>query len=224
MSSDFIVPYVVDELSDHNVLAMEYMEGSPITDIAALGADTVDLVCAKLMRLSYDELFNYKLMQSDPNFANYLYQADTQKIVLLDFGACQDVSPHTSAQYLAMADAMQQQNVLAMSKALTALGLIHTNMSDLVIDTILKACLEASCCLQTDTGFNLKKEQLIKRVQEVSMPIMMDKSAVTSPQFDVALVNRKVTGMILLANKLGATLDFKGILAPSLLSTKVKST
>jgi hypothetical protein len=97
-------------------------------------------------------------------------------------------------------------------------------MSDLVIDTILKACLEASCCLQTDTGFNLKKEQLIKRVQEVSMPIMMDKSAVTSPQFDVALVNRKVTGMILLANKLGATLDFKGILAPYLLSTKVKST
>ena len=48
------------------------------------------------------------------------------------------------------------------------------------------------------------------------MPIMTDKSAAASPDFDVALVNRKLTGMILLANKLGATLDYKGVLAPYL--------
>jgi predicted unusual protein kinase regulating ubiquinone biosynthesis (AarF/ABC1/UbiB family) len=216
-NSDFIVPYVIGELSDQNILAMEYIEGLPIVDIAKMGSETVDLVCSKLMGLTYEEIFNHKLMQSDPNFANYLYQPDTKKIVLLDFGACRDVSERTSTQYLTMAFAMQQQDIEVMKITLYELGLIQNSMSQTVIDTVLKACLEASKCLQPDNGYNLKKEQLIKRIQEVSMPMVLDKSAVASPDFDVSLVNRKITGMILLANKLGATLDFKGVLAPYLL-------
>jgi len=82
---------------------------------------------------------------------------------------------------------------------------------------VLKTCLEASECLQPDDGYNLKREQLIKKLQTISLPIVNDKTAVASPDFDVSLVNRKITGMILLTNKLGATLDFKGALAPYLL-------
>jgi predicted unusual protein kinase regulating ubiquinone biosynthesis (AarF/ABC1/UbiB family) len=213
----FIVPYVVNELSDKNILVMEYIEGLPITDISELSTDTINLVCAQLMRLTFEELFTHKLMQSDPNFANYLFQSDTQKIVLLDFGACRYISQHTSANYLAMADAMQRQNISDMRTALFTLGLIDNTMSTGAMDTILKACFEASDCLQGEHGYNLKKQQLIKRIQEISMPLIADKTAAASPLFDVALVNRKITGMILLANKLGATLDFKTALAPYLL-------
>jgi predicted unusual protein kinase regulating ubiquinone biosynthesis (AarF/ABC1/UbiB family) len=210
----FIVPYVVDELTDQNILAMEYIEGSPITDISAMSSDVVDLVCTRLMQLSYQELFVHKLMQSDPNFANYLYQSNTKKIVLLDFGACRQISQHTSVHYLALADAMQRQDNNDTRSALYSLGLIDNNMSDEAIDTVLKACFEASDCLQSNTGYNLKKQKLIKRIQVISMPLVTDKTAAASPIFEVALINRKITGMILLANKLGATLDFKGILAP----------
>ena len=215
----FIVPFVVDELTDQNILAMEYIEGCPITDISNMSADIADLVCNQLMHLTYQELFSHKLMQSDPNFANFLYQSDTQKIVLLDFGACRQISQQTSAHYLAMADAMQRQDTNDMRSALYALGLIDNNMSAAAIDTVLKACFEASDCLQSDTGYNLKEQQLIKRIQEVSMPLVADKTAAASPIFEVALVNRKITGMILLANKLGATLDFKGALAPYLMAS-----
>jgi len=215
----FIVPYVVDELTNQNILAMEYIEGSPITDISAMSNDIVDLVCTRLMQLSYQELFAHKLVQSDPNFANYLYQSDTKKIVLLDFGACRKISQHTSVHYLAMADAMQRQDTNDMRSTLYSLGLVDHNMSGAAIDTVLKACFEASDCLQSNTGYNLKKQQLIKRIQEVSMPLIKDKTAAATPIFEVALVNRKITGMILLANKLGATLDFKGALAPYLMQS-----
>ncbi|MFT5852459.1 MAG: putative unusual protein kinase regulating ubiquinone biosynthesis (AarF/ABC1/UbiB family) [Colwellia sp.] len=215
----FIVPFVVDELTDQNVLAMEYIEGSPITDISTMSTGIVDLVCSQLMHLTYQELFNHKLMQSDPNFANFLYQSDTQKIVLLDFGACRQISQHTSMYYLAMADAMQRQDTNGMRSALYSLGLVDNNMSAAAIDTVLKACFEASDCLQSDTGYNVKKQQLIKRIQQISMPLITDKTAVASPIFEVALVNRKITGIILLANKLGATLDFKSALAPYLMES-----
>ncbi|MBA6351380.1 MULTISPECIES: AarF/ABC1/UbiB kinase family protein [unclassified Colwellia] len=215
----FIVPFVVDELTDKNILTMEYIEGSPITDISNMSAGIVDLVCSQLMDLTYQELFTHKLMQSDPNFANFLYQSDTQKIVLLDFGACRQLSQHTSVHYLAMADAMQRQDNNDMRSALYSLGLVDNNMSDTAIDIVLKTCFEASYCLQSNTGYNLKKQQLIKRIREVSMPLITDKTAIASPIFEVALVNRKITGMILLANKLGATLDFKSTLAPYLLES-----
>jgi predicted unusual protein kinase regulating ubiquinone biosynthesis (AarF/ABC1/UbiB family) len=217
--SRFIVPFVVDELTDKNILTMEYIEGSPITDISNMSAGIVDLVCSQLMDLTYQELFTHKLMQSDPNFANFLYQSDTQKIVLLDFGACRQLSQHTSVHYLAMADAMQRQDNNDMRSALYSLGLVDNNMSDTAIDIVLKTCFEASYCLQSNTGYNLKKQQLIKRIREVSMPLITDKTAIASPIFEVALVNRKITGMILLANKLGATLDFKSALAPYLLES-----
>jgi predicted unusual protein kinase regulating ubiquinone biosynthesis (AarF/ABC1/UbiB family) len=215
----FIVPFVVDELTDQNILAMEYIEGSPITDIGAMSTDIVDLVCTQLMHLTYQELFNHKLMQSDPNFANFLYQSDTQKIVLLDFGACRQVSQHTSEHFLVMAEAMQHQDTNGMRSALYSLGLVDNHMSAAAIDIVLEACLEASDCLQSDTGYNLKKEQLIKRIQEITIPLIADKTAAASPIFEVALVNRKITGMILLANKLGATLDFKNALAPYLIES-----
>jgi predicted unusual protein kinase regulating ubiquinone biosynthesis (AarF/ABC1/UbiB family) len=215
----FIVPFVVDELTDKNVLTMEYIEGSPITDISAMSTGVVDLVCTQLLHLTYQELFTYKLMQSDPNFANFLYQSDTQKIVLLDFGACRQISQHTSMHYLAMADAMQRQDTNDMRSALYSLGLVDNNMSAAAIETVLMACFEASDCLQSDTGYNLKKQQLIKRIQEISMPLITDKTAAASPIFEVALVNRKITGIILLANKLGATLNFKSVLAPYLVES-----
>ena len=210
----FIAPFVVDELTDENVLTMEYIEGSPIIDISTMSTGVVDLVCTQLMHLIYQELFTHKLLQSDPNFANFLYQSDTKKIVLLDFGACRKISQHTSMHYLAMADAMQRQDINDMRSALYSLGLVDNNMSTEAIETVLKAFFEASDCLQSNIGYNLKKQQLIKRIQEISMPLVTDKTAAASPIFEVALVNRKITGIILLANKLGATLDFKSVLAP----------
>ena len=215
----FIVPYVVEELTDENILTMEYVEGSPITDIGNMSSCTVDLVCSQLLHLTYQELFSHKLIQSDPNFANFLYQSETKKIVLLDFGACRQLTQHTSMHYLAMADAMQRQNTTDMRVALFSLGLVDSNMSDIAINTVLKACFEASDCLQGDMGYNLKKQQLIKRIQKISMPLITDKAAAASPNFEVALVNRKITGMILLANKLGATLDFKSALTPYLIGS-----
>ena len=41
------------------------------------------MLCGVVFR----ELFDFRLMQTDPNFANYLYRPDDGRIVLLDFGS-----------------------------------------------------------------------------------------------------------------------------------------
>ncbi|MDT0583759.1 MULTISPECIES: AarF/ABC1/UbiB kinase family protein [Alteromonadaceae] len=226
----FIVPFVVDELTSSDILAMEYVEGSSISslDEGISGEQHQVLandICEKLMALTYIELFDTQLMQSDPNFANYLYQKDSGKIVLLDFGACRTLSDHTSEHYKAMAIAMQNQDRKGMELALLELGLIDKNMSSKVTDIILNACTIASECLQTkyaNETYNIKAQGLIKRIQNETIPLIADRTATATPKFDVALVNRKITGMVLLANKLGAGLDFKSALAPYISPVVIK--
>ena len=41
----------------------------------------------KVLELSLRELFEYRLMQTDPNWTNFLYNERTGKIELIDFGA-----------------------------------------------------------------------------------------------------------------------------------------
>lgn len=44
-------------------------------------------IAKAILELSLRELFEYRLMQTDPNWTNFLYNEATQKIELIDFGA-----------------------------------------------------------------------------------------------------------------------------------------
>ncbi len=50
--------------------------------------------------------FEFGLAQTDPNFGNFLYDASSGRIVLLDFGAAQGIPPALAAQYRALAAAV----------------------------------------------------------------------------------------------------------------------
>ena len=206
--SRFLIPEPYLPLCNRFILSMSFIEGIPLDGIQNLGQQTVDSVCKALMELTLDELFITGLMQSDPNFANYYYQPETGKIVLLDFGACCKLSSSIQSSYKKMAECMKLQDREGMKDALLSLGLIRASMPKDVIDIILDGCLTASECLQRDM-YNFKQQLLVKRLYAQTEGIMRNKNAVASPSFDSALVNRKISGMILLANKLSANLALR---------------
>jgi len=86
---DLLVPRTHADLTTPRILAMDYMAGEPLETLAdpAVAQVTRDAVGTLLERLMFRELFEFGTMQTDPNFANYLWQPDTGKVVLLDFGA-----------------------------------------------------------------------------------------------------------------------------------------
>ena len=83
----FVVPEVLPELTHRNVLAMTYVGGQPIETLAQQPQEERDRVMTALIELMLTELFELKMVQTDPNFANYQYRSATGEIVLLDFGA-----------------------------------------------------------------------------------------------------------------------------------------
>ena len=80
-----------------NILAMTYVAGVPIERVTQESQEIRDQIAQDLIDLTMHELFFYGVMQTDPNFANYLYQPDNQRIALLDFGATHEISAAGSA-------------------------------------------------------------------------------------------------------------------------------
>lgn len=84
---DFIIPKVYRDLSTSRVLTSEFVNGFPIGNAVACSQEVKDKIGERLLRLCLKELFVFRFMQTDPNFSNFLYNPETDKVCLLDFGA-----------------------------------------------------------------------------------------------------------------------------------------
>ena len=95
------VPEVFWDLTTRRVMAMDYVEGVPLETLSRLDVPQArrDAIGALLERLLFRELFEFRVMQTDPNFANYLYQPESGRIALLDFGATKIFSTQFVARY-----------------------------------------------------------------------------------------------------------------------------
>jgi hypothetical protein len=85
---DFIVPMLDPEFSGDRVLAMSFIAGTSVESLVDAPQEERDRVMQRLIALVLRELFEFGLMQTDPNFANFRYQRDTGKLVACDATRC----------------------------------------------------------------------------------------------------------------------------------------
>lgn len=207
----FVVPEVYAELSNPHILCMSFINGQPIESLINCSAAEKSAVMTQLFELMLSELFTFGLIQSDPNFANYLYLPDTRQVALLDFGACREIPKAIGHDYQAMAMAMLEQDTGGIESAMRRLKLISDNTPDKVKIIIINACLMASECLQT-SSYNFKQSDLIGRLYASTKILAQHRKDIEPPNFDVALINRKVSGMVLLANKMQCSVELRKML------------
>ena len=73
----FLLPRVIPSLSSSRVLGMTYVPGVPIEDVIHEDAEERNRVLSLLFELLLVEMFDLRLVQTDPNFANYRYDPET---------------------------------------------------------------------------------------------------------------------------------------------------
>lgn len=120
---DFLVPELVQDLSSASVLTSGWVDGVPIDDdsVIALPQEERNRLALALLRLCLREVFEFQLVQTDPNWSNFLYDHSSKKLVLLDFGATRPLSDEFSANYLELVWAAanaDRDELLAKSMAL----------------------------------------------------------------------------------------------------------
>lgn len=83
----YYVPDVIGDLCTKRVLTTELIDGLSVDKCIDLDAASRNVICHLILELTVREIFQFGYMQTDPNWANFIYNAETQQIVLLDFGA-----------------------------------------------------------------------------------------------------------------------------------------
>ena len=58
-----------------------------LTQVAEMSQEDRDRVGTLLLRITLLELFQWRFMQTDPNWGNFMYDAPNKRLHLIDFGA-----------------------------------------------------------------------------------------------------------------------------------------
>jgi predicted unusual protein kinase regulating ubiquinone biosynthesis (AarF/ABC1/UbiB family) len=212
----YIVPELVPEFTTSRVLAMSFVEGRPIETLGEASQDMRDGAMAALIELVLAELFQFQIMQTDPNFANYRWQPDTGKLVLLDFGATRDVLPQTQNAYRSMIMAGLDGNRDQMRETAVEAGFLGkqaVNTHRAAIDRIIAAIDDA---LGRDGAFDFADRAFVPTIRDEAKAMIADRATWHVPPVDSLFVQRKVSGTALLAARLKARVDIKKLAADAL--------
>jgi aarF domain-containing kinase len=78
----FSVPKVAQEASTSVVLTTEMMRGTPLgrARIEEWSQERRDQIGTDILRLCLRELLHFRLMQTDPNWTNFLWNEETKKV------------------------------------------------------------------------------------------------------------------------------------------------
>ena len=203
----FLVPEVLPDLTRRTVLAMTYVSGNPIETIVELPQAERDRVMTALVELMFMELFELRMVQTDPNFANYQYRSGTGEIVLLDFGATRRFKAGFVNNYRKLLAAAMTEDegklVAAAERIGYAMGDEDSEYRALVLELFLLA-LEP---LRHAGVYDFAHSDMSKRMSALAEEVADYRDFWRAPPTDAMYFHRKLGGMFLLASRVKSRVD-----------------
>ncbi len=210
-SDSFALPALHENLCTPQVLAMGFMDSAPLDSLVDAPQAVRDRVAAALIDLVLRELFVFGAMQTDPNLANYRYDPKTNRIVLLDFGAVQPISPELAADFRALARAALEGGEAATREAMLRIGYFSPATAPHHQDLIQSMFTAAMAPLRQTAPFDFGRSDLLERLRDMGLAIGNDRELAHVPPAATLFLHRKIGGMYLMAAKLRARVALRSM-------------
>ena len=194
----FIVPTVMSEFCSKRVLTMTFEEGVSVSHLLESDnaqKEDIDYFGNLLLELLIREFFDHALVQTDPNYGNFLFQLKEKKLVLLDFGATKKYSQALIKNFRKLAQLSyegKQEELIILARKMKILDEKESdNVEELFVEL-----MESIICLfrqenqPTDFG-NLEALDLIRQNTRKYVAAVKH----TSPAKDLLFLNRKLGGI-----------------------------
>ncbi|MEP9401234.1 AarF/ABC1/UbiB kinase family protein [Sphingomonas sp. VNH70] len=212
----FVVPELYELLTTDKVLAMDFVAGDPVETLADAPQDRRDAVMSALIELVLREIFDFGVMQTDPNFANYRWQPDSGALVLLDFGATRAVPEPTAAAYRALIEAglaSDRDRIRETAIATGFLGAAAVAAHRPAVDRIIAAIDDT---MRRPGPFDFGDRAFAPVVRDEARALVADRATWHVPDVETLFVQRKVSGTALLGARLKARVDIRALAAAAI--------
>uniref|UniRef100_A0A8H7TQG5 ABC1 atypical kinase-like domain-containing protein n=1 Tax=Bionectria ochroleuca TaxID=29856 RepID=A0A8H7TQG5_BIOOC len=211
----FLVPNVYPEASGKQVLTMDFMDGLAVTRIDSFSQEQRDWIGTQIMRLCLREITEFKFMQTDPNWTNFLYNAEADRLVLLDFGASREYPEEFIRQYVQLLDAASRLDKATVKELSESLGYLTGHESKTMLDAHMGSILTlAEPFLGTAPDLYDFKDQTITERVKSFIPVMLQERLSPPPEETYSL-HRKLSGAFLLCARLGSKVPCRELFVQS---------
>ena len=206
----FYVPKVIDDLSTQKVFTSEMINGIPVDrleNMESISQEIKNSVAKRLLQLCLKEVFEFRFIQSDPNWSNFYYNIDSDLISLLDFGSSREYSKEFVNNYMDVIRAAADQNTEKVLETSKKIGFL-TGYETIEFERAhTRAIMILGEAFAADRTFNFGDQNTTKRIHEL-MPTLL-KYRLTPPPEEIYSLHRKIAGVFLLCSKLKAQIDCK---------------
>jgi len=213
----FLVPQVHDDFTTKRILAMDYVEGVPLESLGEEGVaqELRDQVGSFLEELVFRELFEFRTMQSDPNFANYLYQPEENRIVLLDFGSTVTFQKSFTDKYARITQALIEEDDGAARHYAESIGYLDPGASDGHAGRILELIRLICEPIRHDKIYDFGSSDLLARGRDLGMEMAFsDINEARVPPPETMFLHRKLMGSYMLCHRIGARVNVQKLIKP----------
>jgi len=212
----FVVPRVHDDLTTTRILAMDYVSGEPLESLGEEGVPQKlrDEAATLLERLMFRELFEFRTMQTDPNFANYLYHPEDGRIVLLDFGSTITFEKTFTERYRQIAAALINEDDGAVQHYAEQIGYLDPGDSSAHATRILDIIRLVCEPIRINAVYDFGTSNMTSRARDAGLEMALkSRNELRSPPPETVFLHRKLVGSFLLCARIKARVNVQALIS-----------
>lgn len=209
------VPKTIGELSGKRILAMNFESGVPFRQWLSTKPKQSDKlkIATAVLDLYFHEFFEWGLVQTDPNWGNFLVdQKDSHlDLCVLDFGATRPYSKEFIQNYISLLDFASKNQSRDLKDQAINFGLIDPRESEAAFsafEVMLKTAIKPFFVSQSqkspyfdfsDRNHTLESQAAVKELSH--------KLIYSPPPYSIVFLHRKLAGVYSILKSLDAKLD-----------------
>lgn len=208
----FTLPELYQDFTTPHVVAMSFVPSRPIEEAADLDQSRRNRIAERMLDLLFRELFEFGLMQTDPNFANYRFDPETGRIVLLDFGATRRLPPEICDQYRRLFRAGVAGDGTVLRDVVEEIGFIAPDTLPHHSDAVLGMIDTVFAAVRAAPDFDFSDRTLTEKLNTAGADLARDGFVPPPVPMDALFLQRKFGGMFLLADRLSAKVPLRALI------------
>jgi len=156
------------------------------------------------------------VMQTDPNFANYLWQPATGRLVLLDFGSSASFEPSFVRNYARITRAVIDGNRGEVARLAVAIGYAAPGDPKALVDATTDVIMLVCEPLRHVGRYDFAASDLPARARALGIDLGIRQGLLRTPPPQTMFLHRKLVGSFLTLAHIRARVDARALVLPLL--------